>query len=123
MQNGHDVNFTKKLAKAMNYSYLGTDYHTIAWMLADGVIKPELLLLSTSNWFIIDIEKRTFTIVSAKEFDPLFFHKNGKGFYIASESLETNHKGFYFTGIIRFNITSDGLEILDEDIEVHEKIA
>ncbi|MGC8819539.1 MAG: hypothetical protein ACP5PP_00305 [Fervidobacterium sp.] len=121
MQNGHDVNFTKKLAKAMNYSYLGTDYHTIAWMLADGVIKPELLLLSTSNWFIIDIEKRTFTIVSAKEFDPLFFHKNGKGFYIASEQLETNHKGFYFTGIIHFNITSDGLEILDEDIEVHEK--
>lgn len=120
MQNGHDVSFTQKLAKVMNYSYLGTDYHTIAWMIADGVIKPEMLLLSTSNWFVVDLEKSTLTIISAKEFDPLFFHKSKNGFYIASEPLEINHKGFYFTGIIRFNITSEGLEILDEDIEVHE---
>lgn len=121
MQNGHDVNFVKKLAKVMGYPYLGTDYHTVCNMIADGVIKPEMLLLSTSNWFVVDLEKSTLTIISAKEFDPLFFHKSKNGFYIASEPLEINHKGFYFTGIIRFNITSEGLEILDEDIEVHEK--
>lgn len=90
-------------------------------MLADGVIKPEMLLLSTSNWFVVDLEVKTLTIVAAKEHDPLFYRKTKNGFYIASEPLEINHKGFYFTGVMKFNLTDNGLEILDEDIEVHEK--
>ncbi|MEJ5258347.1 MAG: hypothetical protein WHS64_08875 [Fervidobacterium sp.] len=113
MQNGHEADNVRVLAKEAGIPFDGTDFKTMARIIAEtGDIN--YLTQTRSNWFIFlrnnSEENWKLYVASYRINDPLHIYGNlDNTFYIASEKLESEHETKAFKGIIKFKVTSERL--------------
>jgi len=122
-QNGTESDFMDKTNQIFNTDL--ADYESFAYSLKEGFITPKAFnVFSHSNFFIIDMKRKKFWIVSNKKHDPLLLYYNSNNDFIAvSEEIEIDKEFkelYYFLGMIEGKITEKGLEIKKKIISKEE---